>query len=85
MTGRFFFYTVQPRDLLNFLKQGGQAADYKINRALPLLFEVLGVSLLATIVVLAFPPLLLGARLPAEQGRAKLPALFRLSSARDIF
>jgi hypothetical protein len=64
----FFFYTVQPRDVLNFLKQGGLSADYKINRALPLLFEVVGISLLAIVVVLAFPPLLLGERLPAEKG-----------------
>jgi hypothetical protein len=64
----FFFYTVQPRDILNFLKQGGLSADYKINRALPLLFEVLGISMLAIVVVLAFPPLLLGERLPAERG-----------------
>jgi hypothetical protein len=64
----FFFYTVQPRDLVNFLTQRGQAADYKINRAVPLLFELLGVSLVATLVVLALPPLLLGSRLQAEQG-----------------
>jgi len=64
----FFFYTVQPRDILNFLKQGGLSADYKINRALPLLFEVLGISVLAIVIVLAFPPLLLGQRLPAEKG-----------------
>jgi hypothetical protein len=64
----FFFYTVQPRDVLDFLKQGGLAADYKINRALPLLFEVVGISILAIIVVLAFPPLLLGERLPAGKG-----------------
>ena len=64
----FFFYTVQPRDLLNFLTQRGQAADYKINRAVPLLFELLGVSVLATIVVLALPPLLLGSRLTVEHG-----------------
>jgi hypothetical protein len=64
----FFFYTVQPRDVLEFLTQGGVSADYKINRALPLLFEVLGISVLAIVVVLAFPPLLLGDRLPAEKG-----------------
>jgi hypothetical protein len=64
----FFFYTVQPRDILQFLKQAGQSADYKINRAVPLLFAVLGISVLAIAVVLAFPPLLLGARLPAEPG-----------------
>jgi len=64
----FFFYTVQPRDILDFLKQGGLSADYKINRALPLLFEVVAISILAIIVVLAFPPLLLGERLPAGKG-----------------
>jgi hypothetical protein len=64
----FFFYTVQPRDIVQFLKQAGQSADYKINRAVPLLFAVLGISVLAIAVVLAFPPLLLGARLPAEPG-----------------
>ncbi|MBV9771110.1 MAG: hypothetical protein JOZ32_16175 [Bryobacterales bacterium] len=64
----FFFYTVQPRDILNFLKQGSLSADYKINRALPLLFEVVGISVLAIIIVLALPPLLLGERLPAEKG-----------------
>lgn len=61
----FFFYTVQPGDVWNFLKQGGEAADYKINRALPLLFELLAISVLATLIVLALPPMLLGARLPA--------------------
>ena len=64
----FFFYTVQPRDVLNFLKAGGLSADYKINRALPLLFEILAISLLAVIVVLAFPPLLLRERLPGGHG-----------------
>ena len=64
----FFFYTVQPGDVWNFLRQTGNAADSKINRALPLLFELLGVSVLATLIVLALPPLLLGARLPAEPG-----------------
>jgi hypothetical protein len=64
----FFFYTVQPRDVLEFLQHTAPSADYKINRALPLLFEVLGISVLAIVVVLAFPPLLLGARLPAEKG-----------------
>jgi hypothetical protein len=64
----FFFYTVQPRDILTFLEPGGLSADYKINRALPLLFEVVGISVLAILVVLAFPPLLLGERLPADKG-----------------
>ena len=64
----FFFYTVQPRDVRNFLKQPTLAADSKINRALPLLFELLAVSILATIVILALPPLVLRSRLPVERG-----------------
>ncbi len=64
----FFFYTVQPRDVWRFLSQPNVAADAKVNRALPLLFGLVGVSLLATAIVLALPPLLLGARLPAEKG-----------------
>ena len=64
----FFFYTVQPRDILSFLGHGTGAADYKINRALPLLFGLVGISILATLIILALPPLLLGHRLPAEPG-----------------
>jgi hypothetical protein len=65
----FFFYTVQPRDIWAFLTSADRdSADYKINRAVPLLFGLLGISLLATVVVLALPPLILGARLPRERG-----------------
>ena len=64
----FFFYTVQPRDIWNFLSNASKAsADYKINRAVPLLFGLMGVSILATAVMLALPPLLLGTRLPREK------------------
>jgi len=58
------------------LQQGGQSADYKINRALPLLFEVLAISVLAIAVVLALPPLLLGARLPVEPGERRFLLYF---------
>ena len=64
----FFFYTVQAQDVWAFLKGPAIAADYKVNRALPLLFGSVLVSLLATIIVLALPPLFLGARLPADRG-----------------
>lgn len=65
----FFFYTVQPRDLWSFLTSDSRlSADYKINRAVPLLFGLLGVSLLATAVILALPPALLGTRLPRQPG-----------------
>jgi hypothetical protein len=64
----FFFYTVQPRDLRAFLKGPSESADYKINRAVPLLFGLMGVSILSTLIVLLLPPLVLGTRLPAEPG-----------------
>ncbi len=64
----FFFYTVQPRDLWTFLTSGTQdAADFKINRAVPLLFGLLGVSIVATLVILLLPPVILGSSLPRER------------------
>src|SRR5207253_9132134 len=65
----FFFYTVQSRDLWRFMKSAARdKADYKINRAVPLLFGLMGISLVATIVILVAPPLVLGARLPRHKG-----------------
>ena len=65
----FFFYTVQPRDLWDFLSHASRLnADYKINRAVPLLFAVVGISLFATALVLLLPRWLLGARLPKQKG-----------------
>jgi spermidine synthase len=65
----FFFYTVQPRDLWTFLRSASKdSADYKINKAVPLLFGLMGVSLLATAVILIAPPLVLGTRLPQHRG-----------------
>ena len=65
----FFFYTVQPRDLWTFLATASsQSADYKINKAVPLLFGLMGVSLLATALILLAPPLVLGTRLPRQKG-----------------
>jgi hypothetical protein len=66
----FFFYTVQPRDLLSFVKRGATgAADYNaVNKAIPLLFALMGISLGATLLILALPPLVLGTRLPAHRG-----------------
>lgn len=55
----FFFYTVQPRDLWNFLSRiGRSSADYQVNRAVPVLFTLLGVSVLATALLVALPPLI---------------------------
>jgi hypothetical protein len=66
----FFFYTVQPRDLLAFVRKGStHAADYNaVNKAIPLLFALMGISLAATLLILALPPLVLGARLPSHRG-----------------
>jgi hypothetical protein len=64
----FFFYTVQPRDLVAFMKGGQEQADRKINRAVPLLFTLMGVSLAATMLILMAPPVVLGTRLPRQKG-----------------
>ena len=75
----FFFYTVQPRDLSQFLEHASAAnEDYKINATLPILFGLIIISLAATLVILALPPLLLGHRLPRSPGaiRALLFFLF---------
>ncbi|HYO83594.1 MAG TPA: hypothetical protein VES20_19485, partial [Bryobacteraceae bacterium] len=63
----FFFYTVQPRDLLAFLQGPSGSADYKINRAVPLLFGLVAVSIIATAVILLLPPLVLGTRVPRDR------------------
>ncbi len=65
----FFFYTVQPQDIYNFARTAAtDNADYKINRAVPMLFGVMGISLFATVVTLLMPPMLLGTSLPRERG-----------------
>lgn len=65
----FFFYTVQPRDLWTFLKSAStQTADYKVNKAVPLLFALMAVSLVATLIILLLPPVVLGTRLPRQPG-----------------
>jgi hypothetical protein len=65
----FFFYTVQPHDLWTFLRSASrESADYKVNRAVPLLFELAAISLAATVLVLLLPPLILGTRLPRRPG-----------------
>ncbi len=65
----FFFYTVQPRDLWKFLMTAShESADYKVNKAVPLLFGLMGVSILATVLIIVAPPLVLGTRLPRHTG-----------------
>jgi hypothetical protein len=65
----FFFYSVQPRDIVNFLKSGAaETADRKINRTVPMLFGVMAISLSATLLILLAPPLFLRAQLPRQPG-----------------
>ena len=65
----FFFYTVQPRDLWNFFFSANTAsADYKVNKAVPLLYGLMAISIGATILVLLLPRWLLGTRLPKQKG-----------------
>lgn len=73
----FFFYSVQPRDLWEFVtRTASGSADYKINRAVPLLFSLVAISILATVIMLALPPLLLGTRLPRIEGAWSLLSYF---------
>lgn len=74
----FFFYTVQSRDIWKFLGyffRGGSPqtsrADFSINLAVPVMFGLMAVSLTATGIMLALPPLVLGARLPREKNVLK--------------
>src|SRR5207253_491237 len=45
-----------------------ESADFKINKAVPLLFRLLGISVLATALILLAPPLVLRTRLPSQPG-----------------
>ncbi len=78
----FFFYSVQPRDIAGFLRHASTlSADYKINRAVPLLFGLLAVSLIATAVMIGLPRVLLGSRLPREKGVLRFLWYFLLIGA----
>jgi len=73
----FFFYTVQPRDLVQFLRTASHdTADYKVNKAVPLLFGLALVSVIATLLILVLPPMLVGARLPHQPGVRKFLLYF---------
>jgi predicted membrane-bound spermidine synthase len=70
----FFFYTVQPRDLWQFLKSASrQNADFKINSALPVLFGLLAISIVAMLIIMSLPPLILRQGLP--RGKGVVPGL----------
>lgn len=75
----FFFYTVQARDIWHFVRHASrESADYKVNSALPVLFGIVAISIVAVLIILSLPPLLLGRRLPRSKGslRALLFFLF---------
>ncbi|HBY58566.1 MAG TPA: hypothetical protein DEH78_02010 [Solibacterales bacterium] len=73
----FFFYSVQPRDLWSYVQAASaDTADYKINLAVPRLFGLMAVSVVATLVILALPPVVLGSKLPRERGVLKFLAYF---------
>jgi hypothetical protein len=81
----FFFYTVQARDLWGYLghffhgdQPAASRADFEVNMSVPVMFGLLAVSLIAVAVMLALPPLLLGARLPRD-GRLLTFLLFFVS------
>ncbi len=71
----FFFYTVQARDIWHFVRHASrESADYKVNSALPVLFGIIAISIVAMLIILSLPPLLLGRKLPRTKG--SLRALF---------
>jgi hypothetical protein len=70
----FFFYTVQARDLWKFVKSASRDnADFKVNKALPVLFGLMAVSIVAVLIIIALPPLVLDETIPHDKGIA--PAL----------
>ena len=63
----FFLFTVQTRDIFDVNSlMSSTSMDYKVQKAVPLLFEVTGVSVLATLLMLLLPPLALRTSLPRD-------------------
>jgi hypothetical protein len=70
----FFFYTVQARDLWKFVRSASRhTADFKVNNALPVLFGLVAISIVAMLIIVSLPPLVLRHGLPHGKGVA--PAL----------
>ncbi len=75
----FFFYTVQAADTWRFMRNASRATeDYKINSALPVLFGLVAVSIIATLIILALPPLVLRHSLPRDARQYSHAAFFSL-------
>jgi hypothetical protein len=83
----FFFFTVQPRDFWSFFLTAPHVpADYNAaNQAAPLLFGLMGVSLVATLLILIAQPLVLGTRLPRQRGVRGFLLYFLFIGAGYIF
>jgi hypothetical protein len=78
----FFFYTVQARDLWNYFRHASDVSeDYKINSAVPLLFGLVALSIVATVVMLSLPPLVLGHRIPMGKGSIRALLFFMFIGA----
>jgi hypothetical protein len=58
-----------------------ETADYKVNSALPVLFGSLGISILATLIIMCLPPLLLRDQLPRSAGSIGALLFFLLIGA----
>jgi len=65
----FFFFTIQPRDFWSFITRASpKAEDYKVNSAVPVLFGLMAVSIMAIVVILSLPPLLWRDRVMLRMG-----------------
>ncbi len=69
----FFFYSVQSRDFRTFFgyflrgdRPASSLADFQVNMAVPVMCGLLAVSLTATFIILALPPLFFRERVPRD-------------------
>jgi len=78
---------VQPRDVWSFFRTAShESADYHANnQAVPLLFGLMAVSLIAMTLILLAPPLVLGTRLPRQPGVRGFLLYFLFIGAGYIF
>jgi hypothetical protein len=73
---------VQARDLWNYFRHASNVSeDYKINSAVPLLFGLVALSIVATVVMLSLPPLVLGHRIPVGKGNMRALLFFMFIGA----
>ncbi len=64
----FFFYTAQFGDLMDFVRHGASdTGAANVDHAVPALVRLVGISLLATAIMLTLPPLFLGGGVPRDR------------------